>query len=638
MAKPIYRINGTIVQPPESAQGKNRLKIQLNFDRDKDRVQQQISLKNIAWVRENYDLILAAKQAGINGGPGITSGIPLTIHLPSPQGEIEIFDGYIDTTSGVKYKNKIRYQSDIKERNSMDYINDVWDKKTYEYLYRVSGEITASDFKAVPYSLNSVPDYPQTIMSLLSVYVIAQQIQDSIEGLIELAAEMANPLEATAILRAVFRIAYLIILIATLLKLIKDTIQLVIQPVKYHKGMFLLDQLQKGAQHLGYTFRCPILETGTTEGVPNSKLFILPQKETVRTNIQDERLLGFTTPSNDQNGFYKGTIGDLFRAAKKLIKGKFVPLPGLNGPELWLVREDENASIPTFVLPNMRRDFREDNMDEFHANYTLGFLTDTTDLNTLQQYQGTVFTMFASNAIPGPGPDLTRGIQDVTIPFALAKRKEDLTAPEKIIKELLDVLDPIFNVLISGVNAVIDAYNTIVGVINKIVNALDTIGIDLNFQIPSIPTIPPVQLGSIIENRIGMLMLHIDNTAVPKIFFMDEGIAPKFNKVHQNNRTALSAKSFYKGYHFIQSFNPSPTKPNGNQWGKEPENFKNVPFSVDNYLQVRLNNKCFSYDGQEAEIDFFEWDPEGQHADIIPRFSEKIGINLIETEIEPDGQ
>lgn len=642
MAKPIYKLNNQIVHPPESGKGA-RLKIQLNFDRDKDRIRdeggQQLNVKNLAWVREENDIILAYKQAGINGtGPGLTEGILLDIALPVPGAlPIDVLNGYVDLTSGTKFSDRIRTQADIKERDSVDHMNDIWDNVTFEYLFKVSGEISTNDFISIPYILNSVPDYPQTMLSLLSIYVVTQQIKDSIEGLTELAAEMANPFEATSIVRAVFRVAYLIALIVTLIKLVKDTIQLIIQPVKYHCGMTLLSQLQKGAQHLGWTFRCPILETGTTEGIPNSKLVILPQKPQVLPNDIDDRILGITTPTpNSQQGFFKGTVGDLFRAAKKLFKGKFVFLPGQTGMEMWLVREDENASSPTYQLPNLRRDYYNTNMDEFRANYTIGFEVDSIEKNTIQQYKGTVFSVVAKPAISGPGPKLMRGVEDVRIPFALAKRKETLTVPEKVIKELLDVLDTIINALIEAVNAVINVYNEVVKVLNKIIDALEFVGIDVGFDVPSIPTIPPVNLGGIIENRIGMLMLEIDQTAVPKIFFLDQANNPKFTKITATNATALTAKSLYRGYHFIQSFHPSVAKPNGNQWSKE--SFKNVPFSVYDYMAVKLNNKCFDFQGNEAEIDSCEFDPEGQHADLEVRFSEKIGINLIESEIEPDGK
>lgn len=636
-----FYLKGQLVEPPENWDG---MSIQLNFDRDKNQVTQQVTLTNLAWVLQNNDVMIDHLNKGKTlQGPGVFEGIPFDISVSSPgQPETFFFRGYVDTSGTAVFSNNIRTTADIKEKDSVDILNDVVDGVTYDYLYALAagapGKISASDFVFVPYILNSIPDYPQAMLGLLSAYVMADQISSSIESMTELAVEMANPFEATAIVRAVLRVAYLILLIIAIIKLVKDTIALIIQPVKYHATMPLLKLLQRGAEALGYTFKCPILETGAIDGVPLSKLHIMPDKQFVDINDTDDRILGFTAPNqNEQAGYWKGTFGELLRATKAMIRGKVQFLPN---KEMWLVREDESVGAPTYQLPDVRQDYYTLNTDEFRANYEVKFQYDVIEKNTVQQFLGTICQVI-TRPIQVTNPDmvLMRGFERVELPFALAKRKETLTVPEKIVDGFLDVFDAIINALISAVNAVINVYNEVVKVLNKIIDALDIIGIDVGWEIPSIPPLQPVSLGTLIENRIGMLLLETDQTSKPKIMLLDVSQTPKFTKLNAANATVLTARKLYDNFHFVTSFVPNPAagKPNGNQWVKKE--LLNVPgFGLAHYNQIKFNNKIFDHAGNEAEIDSLLWKVRSQSADINVRFSELYTKNLQNTILEPDGK
>ncbi len=633
-----FRLAGQIVEPPKGW-AEDNIQVELNFDRDKETVTQQVNVTNLEWVRDNNDTIQQWIADGINGqGPGIFEGIPFSITVSAP-GETPavLHDGYLDLTDEAELSINIKSTVKIREKDTPDFLNETADGFDFGYLYKSlaagdPGKISSSDFVPVPYILNSVPNYREAALGLISIYVLGNEIKAAIQGMVELAAEMANPFEATAIVRAVLRVAYLIILIAAIIQMIKDTVLLVIQPVKYHQGMYLLKQLQKGAEHMGYNFKSPILESA-----PWNTLFIIPEKNTVPVNAQDDRIFGFTQPApTQQDGYYKGTFGDLLRAAKALIKGKVLFKPG---NELWLVREDENISTPEYQIPDVRQDYFTYNTDEFNANYLITFATDVVDKNTIQQYTGTSYQVITKpNVINNQNMVLMKGFKRVDIPFALAKRKETLTTPEKIIKGLLDVLDAIINALISAVNAVINVYNEVVKVLNKIIDALDFIGIEVGWEIPSIPTIPPVNLGALIENRIGMLMIEIDQIAVPKLLLLDESGTPKLTKLNPNNSTTLTAKNAYNTWHFIQSFIPDANagRPAGNQWKKIV--FNKLPFNLSGLNQIKTNNAAYAPAGTAAEIDGLVWSPRKQYANMRARLAEIYTLNLQQTFIEPDGK
>jgi hypothetical protein len=622
-----YINNVLSVAPP---QNHDEVEIELNFDRDKDTFTQTVTVNSYDYVKDLNDVIINVIDGGLTGAsPGIFEGIPYKIEIESGTDIQKPFDGYIDLTDDAEIScNKTIAK--VVEKSSIDWLNEVADSFTFEYLFKETGEITTADFYWMPYVLNSVPNYKEAAISLLSVGFIEQQIEAAIEKIAELGVEMANPFEASSIVRAVLFVAFLIILIASLIVLIKTIVLLIIQPVKYHAGMMAFDLCQKGAEHLGYTFASPdILETTDLKD-----LFILPQKPANQVNPSENKILGFTTPSITQEGYFKGTYGDLLRGFKEMFDAKIIVTPD---KKIFLVKQNYSISAPVYQLPDLYQPFYSFNTNEFNANYLIEFATDLVDKNTIQNFTGTICQAICKpNSIVNPEMVLMKGIKQVSIPFALATRKETLTVPEEIIDAFLDVFDVIINGLIDAVNVVIDVYNSIVKVLNKIIDALDFVGINVSWEIPTITNIPAVNLSGLIDNRIGMLVLEIDSTSQPKVFLMVRGSASKFNKVYTTNRDVIAASWLYDNFHISNSFVPSVAYPNGNQYMKK--SFEKVPFTFQNYVDVKLNNIIFDFTGNIAIIDYLKWNIEKQKAEMRVRFSQKYTNNLNEVILIPDGK
>lgn len=621
-----FYLNGSKINPPKNWQ---ELEIELNFDRDKDSAQSVVSINDWEFVRENSDYILKWINDGLTTGPGIFEGIPFKLEIER-NGQIENpFDGYLDLTE-LPQLSCNRSTVKAKEREQIDWLNDIADSFTFEYLYKETGEITNNDFVFVPYVINSVPDYKEAALMLISVFVIGEQITSSIEKIVELIAEMSNPFEATAIIRAVLFIIYLTALIISIIKLIKDLIQMIIQPVKYHAGMRTKDLLRIGAAHLGLTFKSEIFEED-----PFSKEIIIPPKYNNPVNLDDDRFLGFTIPNKtEQEGYYKGTFGDLLRAQKEKHNAKIVIT---SNNELYLVRNDYNVSQPQFQLPDIRQPFFTTNANEFQSNYLVEFQTDLSDKNTIQEYQGTIYQIITQpKTYNNRDLVLMKGLKQVNIPFALAKRKESLSVPERIVKAFLDVFSGLINGLYAAVNGLIAVYNKIVKQINKIIKALGTIGINLSFEIKPIKQLDKVDLAASIENRIGMMKIETDFFNIHKVLILDEGSQPKYNKIPIENKIFLSAKYLYANYHISNSFIPDTDRPFANQ--RIIKEFEKVPFCFDDYIAVKNSNMCFDADGGEAEIEYLKWNIYNQHADMRVRFKQLYTNNLTIIELEPNGR
>jgi len=618
-----YILNGTQINPPMNWQD---TAFEVNFDRDGN-AKTKITSNNFDFVRENADTIISRVYDGATGGYGILEAVPLEVQLER-NGVIEKpFSGYVDLTKDSIFSREM-CKVNATERKSIEWLEEKADGFTFEYLRSIN-VITNDDYKFIPYVINSIPDYKESAMAILTGFIVVQQIIDCIEKVKDLLAEIANPLTAVSgIVKASLLAIYLVTLIASLIKLIKDIIQLLIQPVKYHACMSVKTLVEKGCQHLGLTLSSSILSSGIY-----SKAYIMPEKFKNPVNFDDNRILGFTTAQKtQQEGYYKGTFGNLLRGLKEQFNAKIY----IKNNVLYFDRLDANLTPPQYVLPDIYQPEYKTNADEFKANYYIVYQTDTIDKNTLQEYEGTAHqVIFNPNISQNSDLVMMKGLEEVRIPFALAKRKTDLTIPEKIVKAFLDVLSAIVNALIAALNALIIGINAVISGINSVINALDFIGININLNVQPIATISPVNLGNLIENRINMMMLETDFTSVPKIFLMDLGAQNKFNKLTTGNETYFSAKYLYDNYHYINNFLPTADKPNGNQY--IIKEFVNVPFGFQHYQQVKENNQIIVGD-KTGLIESFKWNPYDQVANIRVRISTLLTNNINATYLTPSGK
>jgi len=622
-----YR-NGILVKEPANWKG---LEIELNFDRDKDIVEESVNLTEFQLVNENADLSLDYIDAGISNGVGVLEGEPLAIEIERNGVVEKPFNGYLDYTTGTFSKDGCAITA--KEVQSIDWLNDIMDSFTMEYLHKEIGSITTSDFIKVPYVLSSVPNYLEAAVATLSVYVMVKEIKDAIQKIVEFTADAPVIYNFGTYVKIVLYIIYLVVLLIALIKLIKDIILLLIQPVKYHACMSIRTQLEKGAEYLGYTLKAPEFQGG----VYNDH-YIMPEKLYNPINSKEKQILGFTEPNISQEGYFKGTFGDLIRYAKQLINGKIV----IKGTELWLVTKDYNVSNPEYVLPDVCTVGYEDrleftlNLDEFKSNTYLTFQTDITEKNTLQNYTGTAYqVMIQPQRTVNANMVLMKGLDEIRFPFARGTEKTELTVPEKIVDSFLTILSPIVGVLINAANAIIGVLNQIITVVNNVLSKLATIGIKVKFKLPTIPTIKNPDLSNLFKNRKGMLLLEKDLFTVPKLLMLNVASNPKFTKIHSDNSFIVNAKYIYNTFYSVSSFIPSASFPNANQFIKK--NVK-VPFIFTNFMAVKDNNKIYLKDGTEALIYSLKWNPFEQTADISLGINKLYTNNLKIVAYEPTGQ
>lgn len=617
-----FYLDGSLINPPKNWK---EMQLELNFDRDAQ-VGVGVNIPKWEFVRENAELLSNIIKQPTLGGNGIFEGIPFQIQVDR-DGVVETpFDGYLDLTDDATFSCE-ESVINAKERKSIDWLNDIADGVTFESLVAI-GVLTKEDVKFIPYVINSIPDYQGAGVALLSIFVISDQIVQAINRISKLTFKAANPFEAaTAIAEAILEILYLATLLAALVKLVIDLVNSLIQKVKYHGCMNVKRMLEAGASQLGLTFDSDIINSEALKG-----LTIMPEKWNNPID-KEEKTFGFIIPNKQiQTGHYRGTFGDLLRELKITFNARIY----LQDNVIKLLRVDQRTGSNLYQVPDVKNDLVKTNAGELISNYAITFNVDTLDKNTVQRYQGTSYQVITKpKTYNNLDLRLMKGFKDNRIGFALAKRKEELTRVEELFKTLLDAFGALMNGLINVVNALIKAINAVIKVLNKIIKALGVVGIKVNWQIKPVPQLVKVDLGNLIENRIGMLELENDWTNVPRLFLLEEGISEKYNKISTTNETIINAKWLWENLHFSNSFVPSLSKPNGNQY--LIKDYENVPFCFGDYQQIKGNPFALMPDGSAAEFVNLIWNPYERTANFTLKISYLYTNNLIETYLYPDG-
>lgn len=648
MIQTLYYINNNPVNPPKNWAG---LSVELNYGKDQFPEGNVVSITDFEWVRENYDLLIGIIADGLTGDVGITEAPSLRIDITDGTTTKTVFNGYIDLTAPL-IKDRIKITAKATSHATVDWINQVAGSFTFEYLASLPvgapGRITSSMYKFMPYTNSQIPNYQQAAIASLMIFSITDALIKTANEIYDLVTDAANPYTtANAIVKAIAKIAYILTLIVTLVKLIQDIIKFIISPVKYHAGMYVRDLMAKGIEYISsgkMTFSSTIWEPSS----PYYNEFIIPEKLYNAPSKSDSSLLGFLSPdSSEQVGWYKGTFGSLLDKMKMKYNGKIVVQSNNDGSGvLYLLRRDKNALPPQYQLPDLYVPEYTYNMNELPANYLLQFQIDPTDMNTEQNYAGTIYQVICEQAKVNYRPYvMIKNLITADIQFARASTKTDLTFPEEIIRAFLVVFDAIDSVLVILMNALIIAVNAIIGLINKIIKALKAIGINLNWQLKPIPKLIKSNLKSAIDNREGMMMLSNDHFNVAKILILKEGSQPKYNKIDPTNDLYESAKTHWDLFHYINSFIPKQLnpayfdRPTGNQF--MIKTFKNVSFTWDDFLKTFANNSIFDAEGNPAILESLKYFPssvgESGKAEIKVRFPRLVTLNLKETFLNPTG-
>jgi len=609
--------------------------IELNFDKGESKAQVSINSWDLGVGDSNdptdgANIALARKNNGLTGGLGVTEGLPFKVDIDKAGTQLNIFDGYLDLWK-ARYKCGL-VTAEAVEQGKMDWLKSGAADVSFEYLASI-GLITEANYILVPYVIENPDAAKEVFMSTITVFMVSGELLNQILILNSLAIEAANPFEATAIARLVIQIVYTATLLVALVKLIIDTYNLIVQPVKYHATMLVNDLLTIGLNHIGLQFSSSFLQAS-----PLNDLKILPEKYATKKNTDGifQGVKGlFEKDKTNQIGYPSQgyTLADLLAAIQIQFHAKFV----LDGTTLRIEKQNYNFSAARYQLRPVDDSEYFLNEDDFISNFFIEYATDLEDRNTIQEYLGTSYQVqVVPQSVLNKKMVLTKRLERISINFALAKRKTELTFAEKIFDAFFKIADATLTALIEVINFIIKVVNKVIRVLNKIIKALGKIGIDIEFELPEIPTLDTPSFGNLIEDRIGMMKMESDYVNVPKMLLTGNNTNARNNKLLADNETVLSAKYLWDNFHFLKSFVPQPGNELGNQYYVYP--MPKDYFCWEDYQKVRADNKIISADGTEQGlIDSLKWNIDEQVATGQYRIQRTYTKNLIEIKTEPSG-
>jgi hypothetical protein len=608
MNAPQFYLNNLLINPPRNWR---QLEIEVNFE-DGEFKTEQLNINDWDFVRENIDAINAWITAGF-----IFEGIPFRIEQISSTGATEVFfKGYIDLSKEVKFGEFAISAKSVPEY-SLDWLNDVASGFSFEYLYEIQ-VIKDSDFVDIAYVISSIPDYKSAVMAVIGFTLIINDLSASVVSLTAaISAVSSGSPDWGNIFILVGEILKFITLLIASIALIRRIAFLLIQPVKYHKGMQLKRIFERACQHLGLVFQSSIILEDE---------YILPKKRQVPVNPQNKfnyGVLGAFSPNEFQQwGYPDGTFAEFIESQKKRYNAKIL----FDGNTMIFERVDFYIGTPQLSLPNIINDDYTLNSQDFISNMLISYQTDISESNTITDYKGTSYqTIFKPQTVINQNFVLMKGIKKIELNYALGKRKNELTKVEEIVKDILNVIDVlvsgvafVVNNFISVLNAILDGLNAFIGFLE---DAAAFFGFD--FDVPEFPEIKPfepIDLSDIIENRIGMLSLEKDSFQVDKILWL----SPADYKLKQPQPTA---RQVYHEFYDFENFQQYKQK-----------NWDGIPFTLTDYLQVKNNPRAITPDGIVAKLVSLKFNPWDKIANVISKEPYIYTTNLIKTHIETNGE
>ena len=642
-----YYINNQEVDRPLNYK---ELTIELNFDKDKDKDGQSISLTEFEFglgSQTNPSDVATLINTHINNGFAF-EGLPILLELENNGATYNLFDGYLNVATAAYDCDRVVLQG--AEKKNIDWLNDVADSKSFDYLYEVEGIVTDNDFINIPYVLSSLPDNGEALTAFISMAFIVDSIVGQVKDVSELTAGFTAWPNGSDIAKFVFSVLYTIALLIFAIMTIKQIINSIIQPIKYHTGMSELRHCQKGAASFGYTFASSILENA-----PYNKSYIIPPKynqdeyddEDSITGIQvagvtgqgsvKMKRLGNKEKYKLGRGYFNGTVGDFFREMKKKYNAKII----IEGNVLKLERKDYNNSSYNYIVPAVDQTSYALNSDDLKSNYIVRFQTDINDKNTIQRYNGNVTQVITSPTGGRTDYTLINGLEEVNIQFARATEKVALTNAEKVIKLYLNIVDAYVNIYIALAKLLLEAIKLAVEIIALIVQVLNLTGAGIPVPNPDgIGTVEWVNLSGSVDDRKGMILMENDFIEVTKNVILDVNDDPRYTKVNKNTDYLdiifTNSLYLYQRYHFINSFVPSVTKPNANQYKLFDK--VNVPFCFNDYKLIKDSNYLQDDEQRNGEVISLKWNVEQQTASINYKVNELYTNRLKETKITPNGK
>ena len=612
-------INGVLVGSPIN---NDDAEIEINFQPGENDV--KLSSFSFEWGEAEAKILTDYLNNGVSGGKGITFGLPHVRKILEQGQTLQVLDGFIDLSTAQFDRDLVT--ADTKERAGLEWVTEVADGIDFQTLYN-EGYLKESHKVFMPYVISSVPNYKDIMLTSLTLASIAIWIQQSIKEIAANTVETGSIIDSLGgIIQLIAAIIYAIFLVISIVKLILDLVDLIISRVKYAACMSINDQIVAACNYLGLTYSSPILQSSEW-----SNLHIIPEAFAPPVTQADDRIKGyFVGDKIDQSGFYKGTFGDLLRKLTNMFNLRIVSnASGLQILSALKPLTAASVTIPDYYIPQFTT-----NADSLVSNILLRFETDMVDLNTIDNYKGTIVqSQLTHKTFPDAERDLQllKGFNQTSFGFARAIRKNELTSVEKVVDSIMNLIGPLIGGLIKVANGVIQLINGIKKALGKLKKALRVVGIKINVDLEPVPELKDPNLDELLDNRVGMMLLERDQIGIAKIALLDVNSNDKKTKISFDNNAKLNARYIYNKYYKSKSFAPGPESAQ-----RFIYNIPKVEMNLGNILDIMTEGNV-RFKNKIMEVVSCSWNSGTRLANFVVEERKNYTTFLKERTTEPDG-
>lgn len=543
--------------------------------------QANISITEFEFVNDFAQDVRTWIDNGLSSGLGIFEGIPLSVTINGASPNYLAFDGFLDMTDEFEIVNPTLVKGKIKKDSGLQNLDDLASGLTFQFLYE-SGFLTLGDMQYVPYVIEKEFDPVAFLLLTFTIYSLSVQIIDLIKGIAQ-----AISTGITAPVQFALEIIYALALVGYLSLLIIDFIRMIVEPVRFTRGVRLKTLLEKGSSYLGYGYNSSISE------IFDNRIMLIPSKNSVDQN-ENAKLQragtpifqsGLGIPNARDFGYTFGEILQLVNKtfnAKLGIKNGVIEHHSLNSS--WWVQQS------TYQMPNILQESHKFNTDDLSSNFLLSFTPDSQDINVLENYKGTSYEVITTPINVSNIKNVTlKGLEEVAVPYALGVRK----TKQNFIEEILDDLIGVSAELVDGVNSVTPANQT---------------------QLPNI------------AGRIGSVKFETNYLNIPKMLYLNPA-----NQLDINYIDLWSAKVLWNKYYVKNSFVGFGFT-NTNQW-RIFEGVR-VPFGFSDFLKLIDNSYFYDVNGDVGQVLKIQWSVSKDFAIMDYKINKIYTKNLTETFIE----
>ena len=554
-------LNGIEISPRD----RNEIAVISDFSGDPNVL--TISTETLVLARDAYDIV---KQhiATI----GFFEGIPYRIEL---DGGI-VLNFYVDLTENAVFRDH-DCEVSLKKRNGSDNFFENANATSFELiLKKIADGQTNVNFSTidVPYIVLNDDHYTQTIMLLVTIYIMTQQTLDAGKQLVESISEVIQASTPSvgvgvvidlgdvivAILKAVARAIYFALLLVALIQLATKLVFLIFPPERKLKGIRVKELMSKSCQFLGFQFQSTLLDS-----LPNLTILPVPL-------IRNRKSIWEWLPEELNAPFNKGvpsssdsvsSIGSLFDAMETMFNAKTRVNNGVvrfERRDWWM--NNSTTMIPALVKQNERTDEFTLNTSDVWKRYYIRYSLDFSDLHTLEKVYDSHDAEFSTERtnIVNSDLNLIKGLNEVNIPFSLGARKGFLFWFEEIAKGLFQTIDALINLFGGSSN-----------------------------------------LAQTIEDRKNTLMVSQNYFSQTKILWCSAS-----GRQPADYLNFISAKSLWNGFHAINQIQLNDYKIKTNA---------RIRINSQDFLNL-LDNNFVQIDGKMCEILRLEWMDEKSFAQI----------------------